>query len=319
MTNWNFDSIIGDAKTVAVAGHVRPDGDCLGSTLGVYNYIRTNYPDMTVQVYLEQVPDTFRFLNGSETVRMPSDQEPVYDLFICLDCGELHRLGAAGPLFEAARRTFCVDHHMAEHDFADGNYVFPSASSTCELLCELMDMDKINKETAECLYTGIVDDTGVFQYDCTSSKTMQIAGALMDKGIHYSALIEHTFFEKTYAQNRILAVALLSAQLHDDGKIISTWLSKEKMDEYNVKAIDTEGIVEQLRTTKGVEVAIFLHENEDGTYKGSLRASIDINLVNIARLFGGGGHAKAAGFTATGDPETETIPKIIEAIHKELS
>ena len=207
---------------------------------------------------------------------------------------------------------------MAEHDFCDGNYVRPAASSTCELLCELMDMDKITKETAECLYTGIVDDTGVFQYDCTSSKTMRIAGELMDKGIHFSSLIEHTFFERTYAQNQILAVGLLSAKLHENGRIISTCLSKEKMDSCNVKAIDTEGIVEQLRTTKGADAAVFLHENEDGTYKGSLRASVDINLVNIAKLFGGGGHAKAAGFTATGDPETEILPKIIEGLNKEF-
>ena len=141
----------------------------------------------------------------------------------------------------------------------------------------------------------------------------------MDKGIYYSSLIERTFFEKTYAQNRILAEALLTAKLHDDGRIISTWLSKAKMDEYGVEASDTEGIVEQLRTTKGVAVAVFLHENNDGTYKGSLRASVDVNLVNIAALYGGGGHAKAAGFTATGDPESEIIPKLLEGIRKELS
>ncbi len=314
-----FDKIIGDAKTVAISGHVRPDGDCLGSTMGVYNYLQDNYPNVKAQVYLEQIPETFRFLQNTDLAKIPGDNEPVYDLFICLDCGDIKRLGPSGPLFESASRTFCVDHHMADHDFADGNFVRPSASSTCELLCELMDMNKISKKTAECLYTGIVDDTGVFQYDCTSAKTMAIAGQLMDKGIHFSKLIEKTFFEKTYAQNQIMAVALLGAKLHENGRIISTVLTKETMDEYHVKAIDTEGIVEQLRNTKGADAAIFLHENEDGTYKGSLRASVDINLVNIAKLFGGGGHAKAAGFTATEDPETKTIPMIIEALKKEFS
>ncbi|MBR1628385.1 MAG: DHH family phosphoesterase [Lachnospiraceae bacterium] len=319
MSEWTFEKIIGDAASVAIAGHVRPDGDCVGSCMGVYNYMRTNFPEVRAQVYLEPIPDSYLFLANTDQVRVPGEDEPVYDLFICLDCGDIKRLGPSGGLFESAKRTFCVDHHMAEHDFADGNYVKPKASSTSELLCELMDMDKITKETAECLYTGIVDDTGVFQYDCTSSKTMRIAGELIDKGVHFSSLIERVFYEKTYAQNRILAVALLSAKLHENGRIISTWLSKETMDEYGVKAIDTEGIVEQLRTTRGVDAAIFLHENEDGTYKGSLRTSADINLVNIAKLFGGGGHAKAAGFTATGDPETEIIPKILSALDQEFA
>ena len=313
----SFDDIVGNASTIAIGGHVRPDGDCVGSCLAVYNYIDANYTNVNAQVYLEQVPDSFQFLKGSGDVRSASEQDPEYDLFICLDCGDIKRLGGAGKIFERSHRTFCVDHHMGNHDFADDDYVFPEASSTCELLCELMDFEKINTSIAECLYTGIVDDTGVFQYDSTSSKTMNIAGKLMDKGIDFSTLIEKTFFEKTYAQKRILAEALLSARLHENGRVISTVLSKKTMDEYHVGPLDTEGIVEQLRTTKGADVAIFLHENEDGTYKGSLRTSIDINLVPIALLFGGGGHAKAAGFTATGDPDKETIPMILDALKQE--
>ncbi len=312
-----LDEVLNEVKSVAIAGHVRPDGDCVGSCMGVYHYIRTYFSDIRVQVYLEPIPEVYQFIKDTQTVREAGENEPVYDLFICLDCGELHRLGDAGIVFTNAKKTLCVDHHMSEHDFADYNYVFPKASSTCELICELVDMEKVTKEMAECLYTGIVDDTGVFQYDSTSSKTMRLAGELMDKGIHFSRLIERTFFEKTYAQNRILAEALLSAKLHDEGRIISTWLSKEKMDRYGVVASDTEGIVEQLRLTKGAEVAVFLHENNDGTYKGSLRATIEINLVNVAKLYGGGGHAKAAGFTAEGDPEKEVIPKLVEAIRKE--
>lgn len=312
-----LDEVLDGAGTVAVAGHVRPDGDCVGSCMGVYHYIHTYFPDIRVQVYLEPIPEVYRFIKDTEKVCQAGADEPVYDLFICLDCGELHRLGDAGNIFTNAKKTLCVDHHMSKHDFADYNYVFPKASSTCELICDLIDMDKVTKEIAECLYTGIVDDTGVFQYDSTSSKTMRIAGELMDKGIRFSRLIERTFFEKTYEQNRILAEALLLAKLHDEGRIISTWLSKDKMDEYGVVASDTEGIVEQLRLTKGAQVAVFLHENNDGTYKGSLRASIDINLVNVAKLYGGGGHAKAAGFTAEGDPESEVIPKLVDAIRKE--
>lgn len=313
-----LDKVINGANSIAIAGHVRPDGDCVGSCMGLYNYIRDVYPEREVQVYLEPIPEVYSFLKGSESIKQATGVDKVYDLFICLDCGDIRRLGDAGAVFENAKRTFCVDHHKSDHDFADENYVFPGASSTSELLCELVDMDKVSKEAAEGFYTGIVDDTGVFQYDSTSRKTMETAGKLMEKGIKFSTLIQRTFFEKTYAQNRIMATALLGAKLHDNGNIISTYLTGEQMKECGVIASDTEGIVEQLRSTKGVKVAVFLHENTDGTFKGSLRATVDIDLTRVAALYDGGGHAKAAGFTATGDPETEIIPKLIEAIKKEL-
>ena len=313
-----LDSVVQDTKSIAIAGHVRPDGDCVGSCMGLYNYIKSVYPAKEVQIYLEPIPEVYSFLHGTENIRQATGVDKVFDLFICLDCGDIRRLGDAGAVFQNAKRTFCVDHHKSDHDFADENYVFPGASSTSELLCELVDMDLVTKEAAEGFYTGIVDDTGVFQYDSTSSKTMEIAGRLMDKGIHFSSLIQRTFFEKTYAQNRIMAAAVLGSKLHDDGSIISTYLTKAQMNEYGVIASDTEGIVEQLRSTKGVKVAVFLHENDDATFKGSLRATVDIDLTKVAAIYDGGGHAKAAGFTATGDPETEIIPKLIDAIRKEL-
>ncbi len=314
----NFDQILSGKKTVAIAGHVRPDGDCVGSCMGLYNYIKSVYPDIEAQVYLEPIPEVYKFMANTDTIKQADGVTEVYDLFVCLDCGDSRRLGASAAVFDNARHTLCVDHHMSDHDFAEDNYVFPKASSTCELLFELMDPDKVTKDVAACLYTGIVDDTGVFQYDGTSSKTMRIAGILIDKGIPFSKIIQKTFYEKTYKQNRIMAEALLSSKLYDDGRIIVTWLSKDTLDRYDVIASDTEGIVEALRSTKGVSVALFLHENNDGTYKGSLRASVDVNLVNVAKLYDGGGHTKAAGFTATGDPEHDIIPRLLDAIRKEL-
>ena len=181
-----LDEILAGKKSVGLAGHVRPDGDCVGSTLGVYNYIRKYYPDVDVRLYLEPIPNIFKFLNFSSEIRSDYEESVVFDLFIAMDCGDEKRLGNAARYFQEAKHTACIDHHVSNQSFAEENYIFPDASSTCELICELLDMEKITKEIAECLYTGMVTDTGVFQYSCTSSSTMNMAGMLMDKGIDFT-------------------------------------------------------------------------------------------------------------------------------------
>ena len=154
-----LDEILAGKKSVGLAGHVRPDGDCVGSTLGVYNYIRKYYPDVDVRLYLEPIPNIFKFLNFSSEIRSDYEESVVFDLFIAMDCGDEKRLGNAARYFQEAKHTACIDHHVSNQSFAEENYIFPDASSTCELICELLDTEKITKEIAECLYTGMVTDT----------------------------------------------------------------------------------------------------------------------------------------------------------------
>ena len=203
----NLDSILREKNSVGIAGHVRPDGDCVGSTLAMYNYIRKYFPNIDVKLYLEPIPNIFKFLKNSENICNDCVEENQFDLFISLDCGDTGRLGTAAKYFEGAKETLCIDHHISNCAFADNNYIEPHASSTCELIFELIGKDKIDKEIAECLYTGMVHDTGVFQYSCTSAKTMAIAGILMDKGIDYPKIVDDTFYTKTFNQNKILGFA----------------------------------------------------------------------------------------------------------------
>ena len=192
-----LNKILGGVKEIAIGGHVRPDGDCVGSCMGLRQYITENYPDKKVTVYLEEIPDSFQFLKGTEEIRSEIPENKVYDLFICLDCGDKGRLGFSAPLFEQAAYTFCVDHHISNVSFAMDNVIRPDASSTSELVYELLDKKRISKETAEALYLGIVHDTGVFQYSCTSPDTMRAAAVLMEKGINAPEIIHDTFYEKT--------------------------------------------------------------------------------------------------------------------------
>ncbi len=287
-------------KTAAVLGHMNPDGDCVGSCLAVYNYVKDCFPQVEITVYLDRPAGKFSYLKGFDRIRTELPKELETDLCICLDSGDRERLGDFLPLLEGAKKSLCVDHHITNTRYGNENVLEPDASSTCEVLWGLMEEEQISKATAECLYTGIVHDTGVFQYTNTSVKTMEIAGRLLGKGIDFSTIIADSFYKKTYVQNQILGRALLESILFCDGRCIFSVLRKKDMDFYGVTNKDMDGIVEQLRATDGVECAIFLYEKEFQEYKVSLRSKKKVDVSRVASYFGGGGHVRAAGCTMNG-------------------
>ena len=233
-----LNKILNDAVTIAIGGHIRPDGDCVGSCMGLYHYIRDNYSDKKVDVYLEEMPDKFYFLKATEFIRHEIPKDEVYDLFISLDCGDKERLGFSAPLFDQAKRTYCIDHHVSNTGFAEDDYTVPDASSTCELVYQLMEEEKISLETAEALYLGIVHDTGVFQYTCATPSTFRMAANLLEKGVDGARLIQDTYYEKTYAQNQILGRTLLESILFMDKTCIASYVTKKTMDFYGVRVKD---------------------------------------------------------------------------------
>ena len=291
------------ADSIAIAGHKKPDGDCIGACLAMYNYLMENYNqnfEKRIDVFLETLPEEFRFLKGAEHIQPVPEQGMVYDVFLSLDCGSPDRLGEAEPWLATAKNTISIDHHISNTKFAEMNHVFADASSTCEVLYEEMEPEKISLATAECLYVGIVHDTGVFKHSNTSKKTMLIAAELLDKGISSSKIIDETFYQKTYVQNQILGRCLLESVLVLDGKVIFSAISQKIQELYGNQPSDLSGVIDQLRITKGVEVAILLREETSQVYKVSLRSNNDVDVSKIAVIFGGGGHVKAAGCTMNG-------------------
>ena len=293
---------IENADSIAITGHINPDGDCIGSTLGMYNYITSNYPGKKVQVYLQEFPDVFMFLNGASEVKHETDDE-IYDLFMSLDCGDPDRFTPFAQYFETAKRTLCIDHHISNKGFGDVCYVEPQACSAAEAIFKLLDEDKINQPCAEALYMGIVHDTGVFKHSNTTRSAMTIAGILIDKGARPSFVIDETFYKKTLTQNKLLGYALLGMKQFANGKIAHTLLTFEDFEKFGASKMDTDGIVDQLRLTSGTEVAFFMYQSGENEYKISLRANNIVNVSEIACSHGGGGHVKAAGCTMTGKPE----------------
>ncbi|MCR4956029.1 MAG: bifunctional oligoribonuclease/PAP phosphatase NrnA [Lachnospiraceae bacterium] len=310
----NLSEILAKGHTIGISGHTKPDGDCIGSTLGLYNYIKLYYPEKEVSLYLEEPPSEFLFLHGVDEIKHEKEENKVFDVYFALDCGDSKRLGEFGEHFENAHFTACVDHHKSNLSFADDNYIVPEASSTSELIFNLMEQEKITKEIAECLYLGMVHDTGVFQYSCTHASTMNAAGVLMDKGIDYSRIVDESYYEKTLAQNKILAKAVLDAECYFDGQVIYTVVTQKEMEEFGVTTKDLSGIVNQIRITKGVEVAVFVYENKEQDYKVSMRSKRFVDVSEIAVRHGGGGHARAAGVNISGSEK-----EVKDLILKELS
>ncbi len=304
------------AASVAILGHIRPDGDCLGSTLGLYNYLGAKYPGITARVYLEEASAKFSYLKGFDGIRHQADEE-TYDLCVCLDSGDRERLGEFVCYLDRAKDSICLDHHVTNTRYGADNVVADNASSTCEVLYEQLDPAYIDREVAQCLYTGIVHDTGVFKYSCTSARTMEIAGKLMGTGIPFGSIIDDSFYRKTYVQNQILGRALLESITFLDGKCIFSAVRRSEMDFYGVDSKDLDGIIDQLRLTDGVEVALFLYESGAQEYKVSMRSQNIVDVSRIAKLFGGGGHVHAAGCTMSGSMH-DVINNLAVHIAKQL-
>ena len=312
-----IDQLIGNSKTIGISGHIRPDGDCIGSCMGLYLYIKKNYPKIRCDVFLETIPPEYRFIKDIEDVRsdFQTDIES-YDIFFVLDCSK-DRTGDAEKYFDAAAKTVNIDHHVSNKGSGDENYIVPTASSACELIYDVIDPDKIDIEIAKSLYMGMVTDTGVFKYNNTSPKTMKTAAELVSYGFDFGSLIDHVFYEKTYIQNQILGRALLESIMLMDGRCIVSVVSKQTMEFYGVSSNDLDGIVNQLLLTIGVDCAIFMYELAPLEYKVSLRSNGAVNVAEVAEMFGGGGHVRAAGCTVSGTSH-DVINNITKYIHKQL-
>ena len=293
-----IDDLLEGARRIAISGHTRPDGDCTGSCLGLRRYLLDLDPSLTVDVFLEPMPAAYDMLDGFETVRLYEEGE--YDLCFVLDVADRDRLGKNAPLLDHVTRVVCIDHHVTNTGFGDRSFIAPKASATSELLFDMMHREQIGIKTAECLYLGIIHDTNVFKNSNTTCHTMEVAGALMAKGVDQTRIINDTFYVKTYLQNQLLGLALMKSLLFCDGRCIVSMISRKTMDFYQATHADLDGIVEQLRITKGVECAIFLTEVQFRQYKVSMRSNESVNVSKVAAYFGGGGHIRAAGCTMEG-------------------
>ncbi len=295
-----FEEVKG-AGSIGISGHIRPDGDCVGAVMGLYLFLKKVCPGAKVQVLLEKPADIFSCIKDVEEIHTDFTTDiACFDVFFALDTSK-DRMGEAEKYFDSAKKKINIDHHISNKGCGDVNDIVPDASSASELVYNaISDKSLLDKEIAKALYIGIIHDTGVFQYSNTSPATLKAAADLISYGFDFPRLIDETFYEKTYVQNQILGRALLESIMFMDGRCVVSMIDRKTMKFYRARPEDLDGIVSQLRNTKGVECAIFMYQTDTLEYKVSLRSNGKVDVAKVAGFFGGGGNVRAAGVTMQG-------------------
>lgn len=283
------------AKKIVILTHENPDGDAIGSSLGMYIALRKmgKEPD----IIIPELPRVYNFLPEIENVKKEGQKEP-YDLAIALDCATIKMLNGWANYFEDAKVKVTIDHHGTNTMYGDYNYVNPDAPACAQTLISIIQYFgvEIDKKIGTCLLTGIITDTGGFQYQSTTPETFEFAAELLQTGVNVSDVYKRVMNTMTKANFELRKRAIERMEFFKEGKIAFTYVTKEDIEEANAETGDFEGIVEEGRNIEGVEVSIFLRETQKG-FKVSLRSNDYVNVSDVCLLFGGGGHIHAAACT----------------------
>ena len=284
-------NLIKDSKSILLLTHESPDGDALGSVMAFYEFLIAM--NKSVDIIMDDIPSVFSWVNNIDKVISSSNKE--YDLGIVLDCANKSRIGQKNNVFDKCRKTINIDHHYTNTDYGNINYVVPSAPACCQIVYYLFkDLGiAINFDMAVAIMIGIITDTGGFANDNVNKETFLLTANLIDKGIDFYGIYNKVFSRKSLSNVKLTKMALDRLEILHDGKIAFTYITKEDMDNVGAKTGDHEGLVEIGRNIDGVEVSIFLRE--DNGYKISLRSNGNARVNDIAAVFGGGGHVVAAG------------------------
>ncbi len=310
-----ISKILKKAKTAVIISHVDPDYDSIGSTIALARMFKAL--NIKTTMYSEDLPpEAYNFLPSIKDIRSRIEPNEKFDVGITVDSADLKRIGTKLNLKNAAKIILNIDHHPDNTMFGDINYV-ESVSSVAELiyrLCKHLNI-KIDKDMAICLYTAMLTDTGSFRYENTTTSTFLMAADLVEHGASPNWIATRIYDTKTAVSLKTLAKALSNFEVFHDGKVVSAALAKRGVEKMKAKGEDFTGIIDALRSLKGAEVAIFLREEKRNKIKINFRSKKYVNVQKIAKIFGGGGHIRAAGAIVTGRL-SEVKAKVISAVLK---
>ena len=305
------------AEKIVILTHESPDGDAVSSSLSVMHAISKLGKES--DVIIPEFPKEFTFLPGAEKIKKESKVNQ-YDLAISVDCSDLKRLVGSNEYFETAKKTIQIDHHSVNAMFAELNYVDPVAPACCQILIGMFEYFgiEIDKEIGTCILTGIITDTGGFQYSGVTPETFEFAAEILRKGVNISKICQQVLRNKTKANCELTKLLYNRMEFFENGKIAISYVTLEDMEKTHAEIGDDNGLVEIERDIEGVEVAVLLKEKEGANgYKASLRSKEEVNVSNVCLLLGGGGHQRAAGCFISGTLE-QAKTKILGAIKQEL-
>ena len=315
MTLDNIKEEIEKANSIVLLTHENPDGDAIGSTLAFYLALKQLGKE--VDIIIPKFSRTFAFLPGAEKI-MKEGTKTQYDLAIALDSADLKRLNGWVNYFEDAKVTVSIDHRGSNQMYADFNFVNPAAPACAQILVTVLEFlqVEITKDIGTCILTGIITDTGGFKYPGVTAETFEFASWLLGIGVNVSEIYKKVLQVKTKSNFELSKIAMDRLEFLEDGKIAYTYITNEDLEKVNAETGDHEGLVEIGRDVEGVEVSIFLREEEKGI-KASLRSNDYLNVSDVCIAFGGGGHPRAAGCTIIGTME-HAKQKIISQIKQNL-
>lgn len=279
-----------------ISGHVQPDGDVFGSTFAMYLILKNFDKKVTVSFEPAFVPKKYRFLQ--ETKIKNKKDISVVENFIVMECPDRKRLGALEELSLKAVNVINIDHHLENDFYGDLNIVDPGASATTEMiykLARILNVD-ITKKIANCIYVGLVTDTGRFQYSNTKAETLDLAAEMVRKGVEPGFIFEAIYENCSMQSLVLLGTVVNNMKLAADGKIIWSYIDR-KSTPPGTDPGDTENLINYLRSVEGPKVAALIKMDDD-EHKVSLRSKGDLDVAKIASKMNGGGHKNAAGFSS---------------------
>ncbi|MDR3707594.1 MAG: bifunctional oligoribonuclease/PAP phosphatase NrnA [Capsulimonadaceae bacterium] len=308
------------ASKIAMACHVNPDGDALGSMLGLGLAIEAGFPDKQVTMLAQDgVPFIYRFLPGSDRIVTRSGPLDL-DLAIVVDSGDIARVGKSiEPIISSAQSVLDIDHHIGEGSFGSVRLLDNRAAATAEIIFDLLvELDlPITQAIATCLFTGVITDTGSFRFMNVTPRTLRVAASLIEFGASPALIAEQVFDNRPFEATRLMGLALSTLSSTPDGRVTWATVSREAFDQAGASDEDTEGFVNPVRAVRGTEVAILFREVAKGRVRISLRSTEHVDVSHVAGKFGGGGHRMASGCSYEGSLD-EAVAALVAAVNEAL-
>jgi phosphoesterase RecJ-like protein len=309
--------LLKEADHVALACHVNPDADALGSMLGLAHHlvgmeiaITCAYPNQP-----QRLPRWAEMLPGLDLLVAPDRFPSKPGVMVTCDCASFDRLGILGPAANAATELIWIDHHRSNDGLGTIRLVDPDASSTCEVVVRLIDRigGELSESSALCLYAGLVTDTGRFQYEAVTPETLRVAARLREHAFDHARLSQILYEDHRAAYLRLLGLALGRLQEVAEAELVWTYLLQSDLADAGLGVGETDDLIDVIRTVRGADVAAVLKQQRDGRFKVSVRSRGGHDLAVAAAAFGGGGHRLAAGFTSQHGP-VETIERLVAVL-----
>ena len=304
-------------RRFAITSHVRPDGDALGSSLGLFWLLRALDKEPEV-VMRDPVPHAYRKLPGADLVRVTPRLDRPYDAVFVIECSDVSRPGLPGL---GEQLVVNIDHHSTTSLFGTINWIDSTASAVGEMiynLCKAIGV-RVTREIAECVYTALITDTGSFHYANTTERTFKVASELVRAGVKPAKVSQAVFGSYAWGKIRLTSLVLSTVKRDPTGRV--AWLRQtlDMQAEAGASEEDADGFVNYPLSCGEVEAVAFLKETQPGLYRVSLRSKGDVNVARIAERFGGGGHRNAAGCTLAGDwdeAEEMIVSHLIDAVER---